>query len=146
MRLLSPPHVEDTQELAQVCPQDTPKVAAGRKTGRKDGELVIFPVTSVPLAPRLLVSIAQPSWRTDVQGTVAGNLLDATFFTGISSTPNPKEEQRSMPWPIDENLTVMQIFLTFLLCSCMVIHSSFVNKKKKKSDTKTVIEKYLFLP
>lgn len=38
-----------------------------------------------------------------------------------------------MPWPIDENLAVMQIFLTFLLCSCMVIHSSFVNKKKKKS-------------
>lgn len=68
------------------------------------------------------------------------------FFTGISPTPNPKEEQRSMPRPIDENLSVMQIFLTFLLCSCMVIHSSFVNKKKKKPDIKTVTERYLFLP
>lgn len=35
-----------------------------------------------------------------------------------------------MPRPIDENLAVMQILLTVLLCSCMVIHSSFVNKKK----------------
>jgi hypothetical protein len=97
------------------------------------GELVLCPVTSIPLPPRLLISIAQSSWRMDVQGIVAGNLLGVTFFfTGISSTPNPKEEQRSMPWPIDENLAVMQIFLTFLLCSCMVIHSSFVNKKKKK--------------
>lgn len=49
-----------------------------------------------------------------------------------------------MPWPIDENLTIMQIFLTFLLCSYMVIHSSFVNNNKKKSDAKTVTKKGIY--
>lgn len=35
-----------------------------------------------------------------------------------------------MRCPIDKTSAVMQIFLTFLLCSCMLIHSGFVNKKK----------------
>ena len=34
-----------------------------------------------------------------------------------------------MRCPIDKTSAVMQIFLTFLLCSCMLIHSGFVNKK-----------------
>lgn len=38
-----------------------------------------------------------------------------------------------MRCPIDKTSAVMQIFLTFLLCSCMLIHSGFVNKKKKNT-------------
>lgn len=35
-----------------------------------------------------------------------------------------------MHWLLAKPLpAVMQIFLTSLLCSCMLIHSSFVNKK-----------------
>lgn len=47
----------------------------------------------------------------------------------LNSTNSPKEEGRSMRCPIDKPSAVMQIFLRFLLCSCMLIHSGFVNKK-----------------
>lgn len=52
-----------------------------------------------------------------------------------------------MRCPIDKTSAVMQIFLTFLLCSCMLIHSGFVNKKKHrtKSHSKTVTKNYLLL-
>lgn len=46
-----------------------------------------------------------------------------------------------MRCPIDKTPAVMQIFLTFLLCSCMLIHSGFVNKKRKKNTAQSLTVK-----
>ena len=46
-----------------------------------------------------------------------------------------------MRCPIDKTSAVMQIFLPYLLCSCMLIHSGFVNKKKKKNTAQSVTVK-----
>lgn len=52
-----------------------------------------------------------------------------------------------MRCPIDKTAAVGQIALTFLLCSCMLLHSGFVNKKKchTKSHSKTITKNYLLL-
>lgn len=49
-----------------------------------------------------------------------------------------------MNCPIDKTPAVMQIFLTFLLCSWMLIHSGFVNKKTPHSLTVKLSPKIIY--